>query len=458
MAELLLELKGGAANGSIKLEGVEKILSKEEFMSGEGLLTILKDDGSTLLHLAASSRDERILPLVCQAYKRAKFFSQAMLMVGGYHKLTPLHITVRIVNFESFVLLYKDSQKLCPEALQPLENGCTLYHTALDNSENLHLLKFLLSQKETLPMLLSEYGGKLPLHCAKSLVKKYELFVKVAEDGLKRSNMHHSHYDFVVVPKKKLLEKAKEMLTLIQQLTMELKAEQSKKHAAELERQKMLERRGQLKSELNGLILAESWQEIEEKYVMAGMEETRKISVMYLAEKLESDASCFSLVLSDKILQALVELMNSSNVSTDSEQVALSVMKLLEFYTTDSKSNRVIIDMAGSLPILPKVLDSLSSMDSKLQCTCARILANFYSNQPANSTLPSHDDTATIQPLILVKTFGLSEQARSFAGEALKHLGVAAAQEADPGTWSARQVCFWLESSLVRIITTLSGA
>ena len=39
--------------------------------------------------------------------------------------------------------------------------------------------------------------------------------------------------------------------------------------------------------------------------------------------------------------------MNSSNVSTDSEQVALSVMKLLEFYTTDSKSNRVIIDMAG---------------------------------------------------------------------------------------------------------------
>lgn len=41
--ELLLELERGAANGSIKLEGVEKILSNEEFISGEGLLTTLKN-------------------------------------------------------------------------------------------------------------------------------------------------------------------------------------------------------------------------------------------------------------------------------------------------------------------------------------------------------------------------------------------------------------------------------
>ena len=54
------------------------------------------------------------------------------------------------------------------ELLTP--TGLTLLHTALESPENLNMVKFLLSQEETLPLLLSSHDSSLPLDCAKKLV------------------------------------------------------------------------------------------------------------------------------------------------------------------------------------------------------------------------------------------------------------------------------------------------
>lgn len=74
------------------------------------------------MHLAAQSKDETLLPLVYQAYKRAKFFPRVMEMKNNKDK-TPIHIAIRASHFQNTVLLYKECQDLCPDALNADENG-----------------------------------------------------------------------------------------------------------------------------------------------------------------------------------------------------------------------------------------------------------------------------------------------------------------------------------------------
>lgn len=445
--ELLLKVKEGSVKGSIRLADVEEILSDDNFTSARGLLTIT-EDGNTLIHLAAACADTSVLPLVCQAYKRAKYFPIAMAMANNRGH-TPIHVAIRSVRFENLILLFKDCQELCPEALEPREDGLTLFHCALASSENLNMVKFFLSQEAALPMLLSSFKQEgsqpaLPLDLAKKLVCQHERYVKFAEDASKNSSA--SNVNIAVGPKKKSLEKVKEMLSLIEQPTMELKAEQNKKLAKELERQKMLERQGQLDAEIEGLILAENWQEIEDKYLLAGIEETQKLTAIYLARKLEIDTpSRFCLPnLSEKTLRVLVNLMASSSAGED---VLLSVLKLCGFYTRDRRSNQVIVEMEQSLPVLPQVLELLCSTDQDLQCACAGVLSNFFNNLPVDSQSPPKEDSMYVQPLLLIKHFSSYTEAITLAAEALAALGTDAGKEPDPGTWSVQQVIFWMESN-----------
>lgn len=72
--------------------------------------------------MAAASKDSNVLPLVSQAYKRAKFFSK-VVQAQNAKELTPIHVAIRYCRFDSVVQLYRDCQELCPEALEPNEKG-----------------------------------------------------------------------------------------------------------------------------------------------------------------------------------------------------------------------------------------------------------------------------------------------------------------------------------------------
>lgn len=162
---------------------------------------------STLLHLAAQTKDESVLPLVLQAYKRSKLFSRAMLMENKNGK-NPIHIAIKACQFANAVLLFKECQDSCPKALEPSENGIlpmtdddsvcvcvldvmvccllsrlfrigfTLMHSASESAENLNIVKFLLAQEICKPMLLKQWksprGSKLllPMDVAKNLMVK----------------------------------------------------------------------------------------------------------------------------------------------------------------------------------------------------------------------------------------------------------------------------------------------
>ncbi len=227
--------------------------------------------------------------------------------------LTPIHIAVSYYLFENVVLLFKDCQEICPEALEPDENGkgvwlssamkcllvptlfrsiplavfhstlpssccfpfhsltvfhstlqrfpfhsalqrsysvpfhlakvsipfhlakvllcsippckgLTLFHSALRSCENVNMVKFFLSQKQCLPLLLSGHKRDassrpiLPLDVVTSLVVSCVDCVYACVDPLPISQVKHGHnvksaesafkqadqftHDFHVTPKK----------------------------------------------------------------------------------------------------------------------------------------------------------------------------------------------------------------------------------------------------------------
>jgi len=77
---------------------------------------------NSLLHLAARGHVESVLPLVVQAYKRAKLFSTAMVIKNG-SGWNPLHEAVRSCNFENTVFLFNECLENYPEAFEPTDNG-----------------------------------------------------------------------------------------------------------------------------------------------------------------------------------------------------------------------------------------------------------------------------------------------------------------------------------------------
>lgn len=79
---------------------------------------------NTLLHLAAQTQVETVLPLVVQAYRRAKLFSTAMV-ARNEKGWNPLHEAIERSNFENTAFLFKECLESCPEALEPTEQGET---------------------------------------------------------------------------------------------------------------------------------------------------------------------------------------------------------------------------------------------------------------------------------------------------------------------------------------------
>ena len=91
---------------------------------------------NSLLHLAARGHVESVLPLVVQAYKRAKLFSTAMAIKNG-SGWNPLHEAVRSCNFENTVFLFKECLENYPEAFEPTDNG--ELHVVLGLGSCLHM-------------------------------------------------------------------------------------------------------------------------------------------------------------------------------------------------------------------------------------------------------------------------------------------------------------------------------
>ena len=81
----------------------------------------------TLLHLAGSCSVDTVLPLVVQAYKRAKLFTTAMNMLSHYG-CTPLDVALDASNFENTVLLFRECLASCPDVVtQSRDDGAFLF-------------------------------------------------------------------------------------------------------------------------------------------------------------------------------------------------------------------------------------------------------------------------------------------------------------------------------------------
>ena len=72
--------------------------------------------------MAAQTKVVAVLPLVTEEYKRLKVFADAMLKLNNKNK-NPLHVAIAASRYENVLLLFKECVSLCPEALQPNENG-----------------------------------------------------------------------------------------------------------------------------------------------------------------------------------------------------------------------------------------------------------------------------------------------------------------------------------------------
>ncbi len=77
-----------------------------------------------MLHLAAQGKTESVLPLVVQAYKRAKVFHIALTTLNG-SKYSPLYVAVAHSNVENAVFLFNECVVSCPQALEPREDDGT---------------------------------------------------------------------------------------------------------------------------------------------------------------------------------------------------------------------------------------------------------------------------------------------------------------------------------------------
>lgn len=75
------------------------------------------------MHLAAANKDSEILPLVCKAYKMAQLFPKVMLMRNKSDDYTPIHAAIASSCVQNTLFLYKECEELCPQALEPYENG-----------------------------------------------------------------------------------------------------------------------------------------------------------------------------------------------------------------------------------------------------------------------------------------------------------------------------------------------
>lgn len=76
----------------------------------------------TLLHMAAQARDVSVLPTVVQAYRKAGLLATA-LRTQGECGATPLHIAVMYCSYENTLLLLKECQEHCPDALTATFDG-----------------------------------------------------------------------------------------------------------------------------------------------------------------------------------------------------------------------------------------------------------------------------------------------------------------------------------------------
>ncbi len=66
--------------------------------------------------------DEKVLPMVCQAYVKAGLFPRAMMMENDKHEM-PIYVAISRARFDNAMLLYGECQEHASEALESRENG-----------------------------------------------------------------------------------------------------------------------------------------------------------------------------------------------------------------------------------------------------------------------------------------------------------------------------------------------
>jgi hypothetical protein len=402
-------------------------------------------DGETLLHTAARAGDVSILLAVVQAYKKfAGLLAKALATTDGKRGALPIHIAVSHCNYEHTVLLLKEYKEHSPESLTATVSGETLMHIAASMCDGVMIVKYLLREYRDIcePMLLARNNRRdMPLQVADGTKSSAEFQLTCAESfartvnaqGRMPQSAQDSTREFHTRRPRQQLEKAKEIISLLSEPTLQAKAAEAERETLLREKQKLQKRELKIADELRALLQDEKWEAIEE-YVVSTCEETQK----YLASVVGGDSE-IPVALPPLTKEVLAVTKKYIGRSEDDPFLKSSLMLLAEFSHQKDSASLLLSDNEG---VLLLVLEHLRSLQTDLQHLCVTILFH---------TAINTEDTSRIQdewrqPLLLVKNFSIDQDVQRLARETLERLG-ASGEVPDPGTWSTTDVCFWMNGN-----------
>jgi hypothetical protein len=233
------------------------------------------------------------------------------------------------------------------------------------------------------------------------------------------------------------LEKAKVIIGLLSEPTMQAKAAEAERETMLREEQKFRELELKIADELRALLQGEKWEAIEE-YVLSICEYTQKLTLKYLASVVGSGSE-IPVALPPLTKEVMAVTKKYIGRSEDDPFLKSSLMLLAEFSHQKDSASLLQSDNEG---VLLLVLKHLRSLQTHLQRLCVTILFH---------TAVNTEDTSRIQeewrqPLLLVKNFSIDQDVQRLARETLERLG-ASREVPDPGTWSTADVCFWMNGN-----------
>lgn len=451
--EVLIKLK----SFGISIESVTNVLSNDVFMNN----MMATCNGKTLLHMAAQANNVTILSTVVQAYKTSGLLTKALTTTEEKETkntdreppegsgATPLHKAVIFSNYENIVLLLKEYEEHCPEAVTALSYGSTLMHLAAYGPDKVPIIKYFLREYKDIciPMLLvKDNRGQTPQKVAVEFKFtaefRYANIKRSAEISSKRfaesssqrvhgtANTYGRDIESQIATPRRHLEQAKEMVNLLHEPTMQARTILKKE-------QLFHEKKVAITAEVHDLLNEEKWDDVLTNYILSSDEHTQKISLNILASTVITSSEIF--VSFPSLTAELLKVMKKYLEGIEDDVVLKGSLKLLVEWSNDNKSRDILL--SDSEGVLTLVLKLLRSLDTDIQYLCVSILLHIAANTEGKCLSEEWK-----QPLLLVKNFSLSEEVKKLASEIMERMG-ASKEVPYPGSWQTEDVCFWMEGN-----------
>ncbi|KAL5470853.1 hypothetical protein EMCRGX_G028891 [Ephydatia muelleri] len=431
----LEKVVAGKWNKQIQLPDLEELLSNEEFLR-DMLVTV---NENTLLHeTAVGVSSAEMVPMVLQAYINANQLAQAMRCKNGAG-CNALQVASECGMYDVIVPMFNAYMKHCPDVITELHSdGRSIVHFACnDINQDSAVLKFLLSQEVCLPLLLvADHRGNIPLDVGKKRVRDGELAVSMAERSAEMSASKATnafHRQMIIKQnterQKKQLENARNVYALLEPLTSAAKLAEGQKRAADIEKRRLEDKGEKIRGELAEVVERGAMDELVDKYLLSGDQETQKLTVVLL-DRMD--------VPLPPLTPQLLALVEGWVGLKEDEPFLLPALRLVLKFSKAAENVRALLSSKTLVDTCAPTL--LSSLLLDVRTVCVSIVYNLAASKPEDYPTPE----GWIQPLLLLKHFSCGDVVKDMATQSLHLLGVTNNQP-DPGTWSVREVSFWME-------------